>query len=223
MRLRDRRRRAAGRYPRAADNQHIDRRQQHQHDDAEHPARRAPAAARDHVLDPGQHDQRAHADTREGDADGQRPPAHEPVGQVLRLHGVGHAVCAAADQHAEIQVELPGRPDGGGSEQPRREHDDTELDDEARPAASISRPTNGLIAAEPGSRRRTHRRPARGPSRTPRRRRKHQGEGGACRHAEARRNEGDRDDDPAIEDGEAGPQGCTRDVGHVGLPVPPFD
>ena len=71
-------------------------------------------------LQPGQDHDRADPDAREGDAQRQPAPAHEPVGQVQRLPGIGEAVDPAADQRAKRQVKLPRFADQRRQQQARR-------------------------------------------------------------------------------------------------------
>src|SRR6266446_1113264 len=87
--------------------QEVERRQQRQHQDAHRPAGGAPAGAPDESPEPGQQDDRAHADAREGEAHGQTPPAHEPVGEEERLTRIAETDAAATDEHAEGGVEVP--------------------------------------------------------------------------------------------------------------------
>src|SRR6266540_720052 len=67
----------------------------------------APADAPNHGLQPGQDEDRAHADAREGDAHGQAAPAHEPVGEEERLAGIAQAVGTTTDEHTERGIEMP--------------------------------------------------------------------------------------------------------------------
>ena len=132
---------------------------------AQHEARQPSLA--DDRLQPGQQHDGADADAGEGDADGQAAAAHEPVGKEQRLRGEGHEVGAAADQHAERRIELPGLLD-------RR------APGKARPPAGTRRsrsrrgghggpsrgPRSGSGRPRPGSRRRRRRRRGRDASRT---------------------------------------------------------
>ena len=84
------------------------------------------------VCTQGSSDDGADADAGEGDADRQPAPAHEPVGQEQRLAGVAEAHAAAADQHAERQIEMPGLVRQRRQQQPGRHQADAELHHHAR-------------------------------------------------------------------------------------------
>ena len=171
---------------------------------AQWPAGGTPAGAVDDQLHPRQQHDRADADARKGDADRQPAPAHEPVGQEQRLPGVAQADAAAADQHAERQVEMPRRASTAAPAadphaiRPRR------APSRARAVAVHQRPSVGLRAAE------TTKPNENAPAVTPRSqpnsvedRRKQQRESGTRVDADAHRDKGDGDDDPAVEEWEA--------------------
>ena len=135
--------------------------QRRQHDDDEHghrEARGAPPEAFDQALHPRQDDDRAHAHTGERDADGKAAPAHKPVRQEERVPGVAEAHCAAGDEDAERQIEMPGRRHQRRQPEARADHHDSEQHDRAR-AALIDQPAEDRAEdPEPGSRTRRRRR-----------------------------------------------------------------
>ena len=180
--------------------QQIDGHQHHQDQEPHGHAGRAPARALDQQLQPGQQRDRADADPGEGDAHGQAAPAHEPVGQEQRLARIAQAHAAAADQHAQRQVEMPGLAGERRQQQARAHQRDAQLHHHARAGAIHD-------AAE---RRAQHRRDEEAeregagrdaalPAELVEDRRKQQRESRARIDADAHGDEGDGDDHPAIE------------------------
>src|SRR5712692_5345541 len=94
---------------RAPAREQIQRRQRHDDQRGHRHTRRAPPRAGDEPLEPRQDDDRADADTGERAADREPPAAHEPVRQEERVARVAQAHGAAGDEHAERQIEMPGR------------------------------------------------------------------------------------------------------------------
>ena len=173
-------------------------------------AARQPARG-DEGLHPGQDDDRAHADAREGEAHGQAAPAHEPVGQEERLTGVAETDAAAAHHHPEGGVEVPGLAHQGGQHQPGRHEADAHLQHHPRPAA-VHQPAEGRAQHrrdEKPERERAGRHPAL-PAELVEDRREEQGEGGARVDADAHGDEDDAHDDPAVEEGQAHEPRCYR-------------
>src|SRR5256886_8318279 len=93
-----------------------------------------PAAARDDHLDPRQQHDRSDTDAGERDADGEAAAPHEPLRQEERVSGIGEAHTAAADQHAERQIEVPGTAHERGQEQADPDEADARLDHQPRAA-----------------------------------------------------------------------------------------
>src|SRR5262249_2631175 len=76
-------------------------RQDHQRQEGgEGPAGASPADAADEALEPGQEHERAHADAREGDAEGEATLAHEPVRQQECMAHVAHEDARSREEEA---------------------------------------------------------------------------------------------------------------------------
>jgi hypothetical protein len=186
---------------RARPRQEIQRCQRDDDERRHREARDAPPVFGDQPLHPRQEHDRAHARAREGDTDRQTAPAHEPVRQEERVPRVAQTHGAAGDQHAERQVEMPRRGHERRQPEPGADHRDAEQHDRARPAP-IDQPAEDR-AEDPrhqeAEREGAGGEPAR-PAELVKNRREQQREHGARVDADAHRDEGDGDDDPAVED-----------------------
>ncbi len=155
-------------------------------------------------LQPRQDQDGADADAGESQPGRQRAAAHEPVGQVLRLHGEAHAVRPRAHQHAQGRVELPRLADHRGAQQARRRQHDADLDHEARPTPVHGPADDG---ADHGGDQEAEgegaRRQAAIPAELVDDGREHQREGRAGGYAHRDSQEGDQDDHPAEEERQA--------------------
>jgi hypothetical protein len=187
---------SSGRPPR----QQIQRRQRRDHERGHRQTRGAPAGAGDQALQPRQDHDRADAHARERDADRQAAAANEPVRQEERVTGVAKAHRAAGHEHAERQIEMPGRRHERSQAEPGADHHDAQQHDRARTApvdqAAQHGPENRR--GQETERERTGREPAR-PAELVQDRREHQRERRARVDADAHRHEGDGDDHPAVE------------------------
>ena len=182
----------------------VDRQQHEQGHQPERPAGAPPAILQDDRLQPRQDQDRADADAGKGDPGRKRAAAHEPVGQILRLHRKAHAVRARAHQHAERRIELPRRLHHRGAQQPRRRQHDADLDHETRSApvhdtADHRADHRGHQEAEGKGAGRE----AAIPAELVDDGREHQREGRAGGDAHRHRQEGDHDDHPAEEERQA--------------------
>src|SRR5262249_43178895 len=75
--------------------------------DTHGPAGGTPASTPDQGLQPGQYEDRAHTDAREGHAHGQAAPAYEPVREKERLTSIAQTVGTPTDKHTECGIQVP--------------------------------------------------------------------------------------------------------------------
>ena len=184
--------------------QQIDRRERNEDQQAQRPAGGAPAGLFDQRLRPRKQRDRADAHTGKGDADREPPLAHEPVRQEQRLAGIAKAHAAGADQHADRQVQMPRFAGQRREQEACRHHYHAQLHHGARSRAVHQ------AAHQRAEDRRDHEAERKGagrhaalPAELIDDRCEQERERRARIHADPHRHEGDRDDDPAVEEGEA--------------------
>ena len=184
--------------------QEVERRQQRQDEDAHRPAGGAPSRALDEAPQPGEQDDRAHADAGEGEAHRKAPLAHEPVWEKERVGGIPKTVAAGADEHTERGIEVPRLTHERSQQQPRRHDAHSQLDHDPRPAAIHESADEG--AQDRGDQKAEGEcagRQAALPAEFVEDRREEEREGGARVDADRHGDEGDGHDDPTVEEGQA--------------------
>src|SRR5215469_2578477 len=112
--------------------QQIERRQQHEQQNAERDAGGPPSRCDDQPAQPRQNGDRADADARERDAEREAAPADKPIRQINRLARIGEAIDATADKSTQRQVELPRLSDQARKDQARSHCEHTKLDHDPR-------------------------------------------------------------------------------------------
>jgi hypothetical protein len=187
-----------------APQQQVQRAEQRQHQDAEHLAAGAPAAALDQRLQPRQDRHRADPDAGKRDADRQPAAPHEPMRQIRRLHDIGEAIDPAAAHRAERQVKLPRLARQGREQQPRGHRDDADLDNQPRPAP-VDHPADKRRdqRREQKAERKHARRDAAIPAEILQHWRVEQREGGPRVDPDRHRHKRDADQHPAVEERQA--------------------
>ena len=181
--------------------QEVERPEQHDDEDAEADAGRAPARGVDQPAEPRQDRDRTDADAREGDAQRQPAAPHKPIRQIERLPGIGEAVDPAAGERAQGQIKLPRLADQAAEQQPDTHRGDAKLDDKPR-AALIHQPPDkrGHDRRDEKPERKRARCQTAVPAKLVEHRWEQEREGGARIDPDRHRHEPDRDQHPAIKE-----------------------